>query len=1228
MPVYEITAPDGRVLEIEGTTSPTEQDLDGIFANLPPKKEAGVIENIKNSLKWTMDTSRKAMETGYRNVEIGTLESKDIITDLDFEEKKRLEELENKPRPDYGEIDNFTKRAYIAAFESLPVMFETLKSGVIGGGAAASTAIVAGQLGPQVGIPEEIVTVPTAGIWGFRIAAGKRIGEIEAGLARSELKKSQKEDGTSIDEDVVNLASLGVGGVNALLEMTSLSMMLKTFPQGKVLLNKLQKGALNKALKNKTVQQQLANVAKAYGKSAITEGVTEAAQESTVIIADALISELQIGDELDKQAGRILDAGVNGFGAALFIGGAGSTITTTNILVKQGMDKATAKKKAEAMSIEEQDAFIQENIEELKDETYDFKKIIDEEAITEPVAEVEVIEKPETAIKEIEQKVSLLEQPDKVEEYKTAVKEAINTIKDISAKDKVKLINNIFDIKTAEQFNTEIQNIIDIANTMQQVEKRTILSNQITKELKIKPVEKVSGIRKAKFGFEETEQLKELKRINKLKREIAQEEFDVIQELPDEGLTFNQRLKNKMLEYKRLPQIDRSEALLQSIIDDIQELKRIGKEVKTEKELQEKLAKKENIQEFTDKLEASKADAEAIGTKALNTYRRGFANVYSLINSLVGKNIAEKYDTALAQNKKNTVVFSKSIEVTEKASKSLEVDKAKFVDAINKLSKQDYELIAKDTVKHKISKLDIIDIYNSIKNENTKENYYKHYDEGQITNLISELTAEEQAFGDYLQEVAQGYYDKLNKAYIESYGLQLPRIENYWMRTSEKESAVDIFQNYQGQSNVPSAFKARAASVIPIPKSAYYKLMKHINQAEHIENIAPVYKQLKEIVEDRKVKSLINNKFGRGVYDKLRNEINELALSAQSAYINDIDGFVGKLLSNWVKAKIALNPSIYLKQLTSVNAYMSQIPAKEWHKHFFDGLTSPKKTMQFMMDNAEFLKARYNRGFDEAIEVAMNEAKKMSGKRQRFDEFMTSLVRGGDIQAIVYGGYPVVKYHMSQGKSLQEAIEIFEKITIRTQQSGVSSALTGFQKSLPTARFFTAFKNTPFQYTRAMVDSSIQYGNGEISTAQFAKTMAIFGAILPSQFAFAGFTIASLRALPAVIRGEEEIEFMQLWLDTMQQILLAPFNAFPVLIDLLNYGYRKVTKQRAYKIFRTPLLDEAETAAMAISGKDVSGSDVIMALSTIAEVKYGVPLKTLHRNLIKPFVSKKKKSKL
>ena len=47
MPRYQVTAPDGRTVTLEGDTPPTDADLDGIFSSLPPKPsapETGLLE--------------------------------------------------------------------------------------------------------------------------------------------------------------------------------------------------------------------------------------------------------------------------------------------------------------------------------------------------------------------------------------------------------------------------------------------------------------------------------------------------------------------------------------------------------------------------------------------------------------------------------------------------------------------------------------------------------------------------------------------------------------------------------------------------------------------------------------------------------------------------------------------------------------------------------------------------------------------------------------------------------------------------------------------------------------------------------------------------------------------------------------------------------------------------------------------------------------------------------
>lgn len=53
MPIYEVEAPDGRVLEIEGEKPPTAQELDDIFASVQPKRETSLIGEIEQGIQET-----------------------------------------------------------------------------------------------------------------------------------------------------------------------------------------------------------------------------------------------------------------------------------------------------------------------------------------------------------------------------------------------------------------------------------------------------------------------------------------------------------------------------------------------------------------------------------------------------------------------------------------------------------------------------------------------------------------------------------------------------------------------------------------------------------------------------------------------------------------------------------------------------------------------------------------------------------------------------------------------------------------------------------------------------------------------------------------------------------------------------------------------------------------------------------------------------------------------
>lgn len=83
-------------------------------------------------------------------------------------------------------------------------------------GGAAGLAFAAGQAGPQIALPEEVLTVPSAALYGFKTGSALSNLEIEAGHAYNEMIEM------GVKEDIAKKIALGVGAGNAALEFAQL----------------------------------------------------------------------------------------------------------------------------------------------------------------------------------------------------------------------------------------------------------------------------------------------------------------------------------------------------------------------------------------------------------------------------------------------------------------------------------------------------------------------------------------------------------------------------------------------------------------------------------------------------------------------------------------------------------------------------------------------------------------------------------------------------------------------------------------------------------------------------------------------------------------------------------------------------------------------------------------------------------------------------------------------
>ncbi len=785
---------------------------------------------------------------------------------------------------------------------------------------------------------------------------------------------------------------------------------------------------------------------------------------------------------------------------------------------------------------------------------------------------------------------------------------------DLEAKDKAKFISTIKNIQTPTQLSKAIPKVEERIAQLEQANEKRTLTNKINKELKTtKPVKKGQK-RVSKFDPESNKLFDSLRDINKLTKENAQIEFD---KFAEEGLSELDLIKKRFASLKANG-VSASVEIHNEVLSDIAKIKELGQAAKDEADLFNKINREDLVLDTLSSIENIKADKRTIKTKIGNAYRNGFSNIFSMLNSIAGKSFAEKFNPELSENRKNTAIYKSTLDMTLQATKIY--NEKNVMRLFENMSRVDFQITdIKDELTIELSKLELIDIYNAIKNDKNRDDYFEAFGEDQVQNLMAKLTTQDELFGDSIQEAVQSYRGINNQRHIEITGRDLGFIENYWPGTSEHKA--NIFDDIRVQGETPSAQKERAKTkVIPVPNNAWYKAQRHIAQAEHVDKLSREFETLKRIFTDRRVKNSIEKKFGKDVYTTLLAQIDNISLNKQTERIDAISGVFQKAINNWVTAKISLNPATYVRQLMSVGNYVEKMDVTEWTKGFFEGISSPKKTFQFVWENAPFLEARFNKGFSEALQEAIEGAERISVNKQIWTKTLTALVRSGDVTAIIYGGFPLIKSELAKHGNMKKAIDVFEKATLKAQQSGLSSSISQFQNSRnPFARLFLAFKNTSNQYFRKMVDSVISFQNGDISINQFSKTMGIYAVIQPILYVSAGYaTKLGFGFLGRLFRFNEEDEdfeevLEQFFNDIMLQMIVSPVNAIPIIDDVVKTGTRKLLGQKIFKVFSTPLLDDLENGLRALVKKEVTGEDYLKVSTSILEPSTGAPIGVIIR---------------
>ena len=785
----------------------------------------------------------------------------------------------------------------------------------------------------------------------------------------------------------------------------------------------------------------------------------------------------------------------------------------------------------------------------------------------------------------------------------------INYIKEqpISNDHKFRLINEVKKTNSEETYEKAVNEVQRRAAGYYEQEQKKLLATQIKKEIKKSKPKKVTEQR---YDYETNKLFQTLREYNKFTQELASAELEKF--IGMEEPTNIDLIKMRFLNYKANG-MSSSTQLMEKVLDDILQAKRLGTMLKNQADMEAAINKEQLKQDVLSALEKSTADEDKLRTRFANLYRRGFANLYSLINSIASRKLAERFEMETVLNDADVTYYKHTDNLTKKVMGIFGVkSRGDLLNKFADLGEVVDTIYAQDGKRYKISKLEIIDMYNAIKNEKTRENYLFAYGEEQVMRFVNMLTKQERLFADLLMEDINSLYPETNKIYVETYGMDLKKVENYWPASSDHIQQTDLLGDFYRQQETPSFYKERVKTrVTPLPKNAWEKYLKHVNESIYMVKVARKYKELSDTFKSSRVRNMIENKYGKGVYRELLEQINSISLNAKSESLNYVESVFGSVLNNFVVAKIAVAPTVFAGQLTSITNYSEEVNTAEFYKNFAYGLAHPKEVISFMKKNAgNFLETRYKGGYSEALSRVQREAENASRRKFKIlsdktkynvTNALTSFVRLGDLGSLMFGGYAQIQTNLNAGMKLEDAIKKFEFDTLRSQQSSNAASLSSFQKSTGFSRVLLAFKNTQHQYFRKIVDSIIQVQRGEISPTQCAKTILNYAVIQGSLYIIAKNAVKAAMGL-----GDDDDEMTD---GLLEQLLVGNLDAIPFLSDIAHYAYKKAAGEYTHGLLNMPGLDDIERAIMKLYKQDKDVYDWVDVIAPLIEGTTAAPVK-------------------
>lgn len=549
-----------------------------------------------------------------------------------------------------------------------------------------------------------------------------------------------------------------------------------------------------------------------------------------------------------------------------------------------------------------------------------------------------------------------------------------------------------------------------------------------------------------------------------------------------------------------------------------------------------------------------------------------------------------------------------------------------------------------------LSESQLLNLWMHYKNEELHDGFdAAGYDANFMANVDKILHPKSKAYGEYLFEFYENYYEHINATYKAMYGHSLGKPKFYagkLARAGFTESEVDLMDGVStARTTAGGSTKERVNNSLPVEaQDVNQALSKYLFESEHFVQYAPIHRNFDALIRDQRfVNSVMAN-------DKYIGD----ALIDQLAYYRDLEMVRGGkereslrildvLMGNVVKSTLAIKPKIAVTQMLSIPNSIKFLPRGANAVKGFNPVSFIKDA-QHIFKNSKYISNRLdNNTLNKAISglnsVSTEEVlgTKVGNSAKQFmrayDAVQNALmvnVKIGDMIGVM-GSFPVytswkaefLQRGMSEVDAEAKAMAKFESAVDRAQQGQTKFSKSKLQNH-PVGKMFSMFATSPMQNYRNAVSSYIQIGR------YFKKNQQAKGSLARHLISIANFSFAQpllytwvagrmVGGLGWLLKNDDDEEPTEAEKTMLSSLLLRNTQSIPVVGSaLLLITDELLEKERSFGgLLSSPAIQEAENIKKYIDRAKAAKTDESkqdnyqMALRSFYKLITGLPVETV-----------------